>query len=86
MNIQNALEIVKAVEVLGVSVKKISKDGISLADLPEAIELVKQLDLFVAAFKDAGIAVEEIKDLDQAELLELGSKVFAAFKAIQAVK
>ena len=76
MNLQNSLEIVKAVEILGVEGKKIAKDGVNLADLPEALELVKHLDVFVAAFKDAGEVVAEIKDLDQAELIALGSKCY----------
>lgn len=83
MNIQNALEIVKAIEVLGVSAKHIAKDGVNLADLPEALELIKKVDLFVAAVKDAGLVVGEVKDLDQMELIELGTKIYGAFKAIK---
>ena len=83
MDLKNSLEIVKAVEVLGVSVKKISKDGVNLADLPEALELIKQLDVFIAAVKDAKEVIGEVKDLDQAELIQLGSALYSSFKAIK---
>lgn len=83
MDIKNTLEIVKAVEVLGVEAKKIAKDGVSLTDLPEALELIKQVDVIVAAVKDAKVAVDEVKELDQAELIQLGSAVYSAFKAIK---
>lgn len=83
MDIKNSMEILEAIELLGVSGKKIAKDGVSLADLPEAIELLKKLDVLMAAIKDAELAVDEAKDLDQAELLQLGTKVYGVIKAIK---
>ncbi len=83
MDIKNTLEVLDAVELLAVQGKKIAKDGISLADLPEAIELVKHVDVIVAAVEDAKEVVDEAKDLDQAELIQIGSRVVALVKAIK---
>lgn len=82
VGIKESKELLEGVELLAVSAKKIAKDGVSLADLPEAIELLKKLDVLVEAFKGLSNVDEEIKDLDQAELIELGSKVFSLVKAL----
>jgi len=84
MNIQASLEVLNAVEVLGVSAKKIAKDGVNISDLPEAVELLKHVGEFVQAAKDAHLVGEELKDVDQAELIQLGSKVYEIIKAISA--
>lgn len=83
MDIKNTLEVVEAIKLLGVSGKKIAKDGVNLADLPEAIELLKQLDKIVVAVEGISELGKELQDIDQAELLQLGTAVFGAFKAIK---
>ncbi len=83
MDIKNSLEIVEAIKVLGVEGKKIAKDGVNLADLPEALELIKKIDVFIAAFKDAELVGAEVKDLDQAELIQLGAALYDVFKSIK---
>lgn len=83
MNIQGSLEFVAAVQLLGVEGKKIAKDGVNLADLPEALELLKHIDSLIAAAKDFHEVGSELKDIDQAEAAQLGFALFAAFKAIK---
>lgn len=83
MDLKNTLEIVESIKILAVAGKKISKDGITLADIPEAVELLKHIDVFVAAFKDAKEVVGEVKDLDQAELLQLGTALYGVFKEVK---
>ncbi len=83
MKIDQTLEVLAAVELLAVAGKKVAKDGLSLADLPEALELLKHLDVLVAAVKGADEVVAEIKDLDQGELIVLGTKVVEIVKAIK---
>lgn len=82
VNIQNSKEVLKAVEIVGVSAKKIAKDGVNLADLPEALELLKHVDDIVVAVKDANMIDDELKELDQAELIELGSACYDMIKNI----
>lgn len=81
-DIKATKEVLEALTVIGIEAKKIAKDGISMADLPEALELFKHIDLFVAAIKDAKLIPSEMKDLDQAEAIELGTKVYLDVKAI----
>lgn len=76
-------ELLVGIELLLVSGKKIAKDGVSLADLPEAIELVRNIDTIIEAVKDADKVGEEVKDLDESELLALGLRVFKLFKAVK---
>lgn len=82
VGIKESKELLEGIELLAVSAKKIAKDGVSLADLPEAIELLKKLDVLVAAVNGINQLDEELKDLDQAELIELGSKVFSLVKTL----
>lgn len=77
-------EILDGIELLVVSGKKIAKDGVSLADLPEAVELVKHVDIIIEAVKGAELAIVEAKELTQEELLALGMRVFALVKAVKA--
>jgi hypothetical protein len=81
--IKESKELLEGVKVLAVSAKKIAKDGVSLADLPEALELIKKIDILVEAVKGVDGIDEEVKDLDQAELVELGVAVFDIVKAIK---
>ena len=83
-DIKGSLELVNAVKILAVSGKKIAKDGISLADIPEAVELIKHIDDLMSAIKDFHLIAGEAKDLDQAELIALGSAIWSAVKEIQA--
>ena len=83
MNLKGTKEVLEAVKILAVSGKKIAKDGISLADLPEAVELIKHIDELILAAKDAHLVGSELKDLDQAELIELGSLLWSTVKEIK---
>lgn len=82
-DVHATLDVLAALEVLAVSAKKIAKDGVNLADLPEALELLKHVDAIVLAVKEAKEVPAEIKDIDQAELIAVGSKVFALIKAVK---
>lgn len=84
MDIKSSLEVVAAVKLLGVEAKKISKTGLNAASIPEAVVLLSHIDVIITAVKDASLVGAEIKDLDQAELVILGSALWDAVKAIQA--
>jgi len=83
VGVKESKELLEGILVLGVSAKKIAKDGVSLADLPEALELLKKVDVLVEAVKGVDAIGEEVKDLSQEELIELGLKVFSVVKAIK---
>lgn len=82
VGIKESKELLDGIKLLAVSAKKIAKDGVSLADLPEAIELLKKVDVLVEAVKGLDGLDEELKDLEQEELVELGLKVFSIVKAV----
>lgn len=77
-------ELLKGVELLGISAKKIAKDHkVDLNDLPVVIDLAKNAGVLADAAKGLDQIPAEIKDLDQAEILELVSALFATIKAIK---
>lgn len=85
--IKETLEVVKAVELLGVEAKKVFEDGkINGDDIPSAIELVKNAQVFIDAVEGIAEVDDEAKDLSEAELLELGTKFYSAVKNIKAAK
>lgn len=83
MDVKNLLEVIKAVEVVGVSVKGIAKDGIAIDDLPKALELIKKYEVLVAAVEDVKMIVDEVKDIDSSEAVVVVTSLMSAIKAIK---
>lgn len=85
MDIKETQELLNAVELLAIAGAKIAKDKkVSAEDLPAAIELFKKLDVVLVGIKDLDKLDEEIKDLDEAELIAIVSKVLIIAKSIKA--
>lgn len=84
IGIKESLELLAGVELLGVSGIEIAKDGLDMSDVPKALELAKKSDVLVAAVKGLDQVDDEVKDLDQAELLQLGTAAFGMVKKIVA--
>lgn len=82
MNIKESLELLVAVEIVAVSGIEIAKDGIDFSDLSKVIELVKKSEVITAGVKGLDLIDDEIKDLDQAELMQLGLATFSMIKKI----
>ena len=85
MDVKNTLEVIAAVELLGVAGKEIAKDGIAIDDLPKALELIKKYDVLVAAVDGIGDVVDEAKDIDSAEAVLIVTALMATIKKIKEV-
>ena len=83
MDVKNTLEVIAAVELLGVAGKEIAKDGIAIDDLPKALELLKKYDVLVAAVDGIGEVVDEAKDIDSAEAVIIVTALMATIKKIK---
>ena len=83
MDVKNTLEVIAAVELLGVAGKEIAKDGIAIDDLPKALELIKKYDVLVAAVDGIGDVVDEAKDIDSAEAVIIVTALMATIKKIK---
>ena len=84
MDVDKILLILEKIEVLGVSGKKIMADGkVDLTDLPIAIGLLSEINGMIEAFKGAGEAFGELKDLDSAEGLVVLTKLYEIGKSIE---
>lgn len=83
-SVKETLEVVKAIQLIGTDVKKALKDGkLNAEDLPLVLDLVKNSQILIDAVEGVNLIGEEVKELDQAELIELGSALFMAVKAIK---
>lgn len=83
--IKELSELLVAVETLAIAGAKIAKDKkVNAEDLPAVIELVKKLDTVLVGIKDVDQIDEEVKDLDEAELIAIVSKVLVIAKSIKA--
>lgn len=84
VEIKESLELVKSIEILGVATKKILDDGkVNFQDAPVALELVKEIEPIIEGFKGLNKLDEEVKDLEQDELIQLGLAVFNAYKNVK---
>lgn len=85
--IKETKELLEGVQLLAITAVKIADDGFNIKeDFPHVIELAKNSTVLVEAVKGVGDIDEEVKDLDQQELAELGLLVFNMYKNIKAAK
>jgi hypothetical protein len=80
--LKESLELIKAIELLGVSGFDIAKDGLGVDDISKAVDLLKQINVIIEGIKGVGEISGEIKDLDQEELIQLGLSLFGCYKKI----
>jgi hypothetical protein len=83
MDVKNILEVLAAIELLGVSGKEIAKDGLGIDDLPKALELVKKYQVILDAVNDVKLVVDEAKDIDSAEAVLVVTKLMSVVKNIK---
>lgn len=83
-DLKESMELIDALEIIAVKGIEISKAQTLGEKLEKALELGKSVDQLVAGFKGADGVIEEIKDVDQAELLALGTKLFSTYKKVKA--
>lgn len=82
IGIKESLELFAAIELLAISGIDIAKDGFDMSDISKVLELVKKSDVIISGVKDIDMLDDEVKDLDQAELMQLGVVAFAMIKKI----
>lgn len=84
-DVKNLEEVLAAIELIGVSAKKVLKDGqVTVADLPVAVEVVTHADVLVKAVEGLGEIPAEVKDIDAEEAKAILAEVFKVFAAIKA--
>lgn len=84
MDIKETKEALKAIEILAVG-------GIKMVKAPEmgekitiALDVIKEADKVIEGVKGIELIDDEVKDIDQAELLELGTIAYSLVKKIVA--
>jgi len=83
--IDSIMQLLSAVELLVKTAKTVLADGkVSLADLPAAIALLEQVQTLVKAVEGIKEIVDEGKDLDAAEIVQVVTKVKALVDAVRA--
>lgn len=82
IGIKETLEILASIELCSVAGIEIAKGGLGAEDIAPALELVKKSDVIIEGVKGLDLIDDEIKDLDQAELLQLGAAAFNMVKKI----
>ena len=79
IGIKETKEVLLGLEAVGVKAS-VLKDGFQLADIPVLVGVVSPL---IDALKGINLVDDEIKDLDQAELAELGAAALGTIKKIK---
>lgn len=81
--IKEISELLDGVKLLAVSGKKIAKDGISAEDVAHVVTLFTNFNTIVEAYKGLGEASEEIKNLDQSEVIEIIGKLYEIVRDVE---
>lgn len=85
--IKETTEILEGLKVLATFAGNVAKDGkVGPADLVYLVDLGSHFPALADAGKDADDALEEIKDLDEAEVLSIVTQVYAVAKAFSDAK
>jgi hypothetical protein len=72
-------EFVEALGFIGGNVHEASKDGVDMSDIKSLIDLGKEYEMIGEGFKGFDKMGAELKDISQAELVELFSAMMEAF-------
>lgn len=81
--IKDTMEMIKALDTLADFAGRVMADGqINGADLLAAVDLFQKFDVFSDAFMGVKNIDDEIKDLDEAELVQLGTASYKLVKKI----
>lgn len=83
MNIKETKELLEGIELIALNGAKIAKDGINISDLAYLVDLAKNFEKLKLAYEGIDLVDDELKDIDEKELIELG--VFA-FNLVRKVK
>lgn len=85
MEIKETKELLDGLEVAAKAIAKIAKDKkINAEDLPVLISLATDFEKLVAAFSGLEEVPAELKDLDEAEVIAIISKLYAIGKSVKA--
>lgn len=83
--IAETLELLNGLEISAVAIAKIAKDKkVNAEDLPTLVELASEFEALVKAFSDLQEVPEELKDLDESEIIAIITKVYSIGKKVKA--
>ena len=83
--IAETLELLNGLEIAAKAIAKISKDKkINAEDLPALVELASEFETLVKAFSNLDEVPQELKDLDEQEVIAIITKVYSIGKAVKA--
>ena len=84
LDITRTLELADAIEVIAIFGVKVAADGkVNYEDLPTLMEFMGEIDSFLSVFESVPEIVEEIQDIDQAEIMILLNKFLGIARNIR---
>jgi len=82
MDIKESKELLVGLELVSVTIGDIAKDGIGADDIAKLLPLLSQFQSLIDAVDGIKNIPSEIKDIDQLELIELGTQAYEMIKNI----
>jgi len=87
VGIKEIKEVLIALEAMGIIGMKIANDKkVDLADIPHVVSILKKFDMLEEAVKGSDKILEEFKDLDESEVVELVTMLFSLVRNIKKAK
>lgn len=85
LGLQQVIELMKGLKLVAVVAKQVAADGkVGIDDLQSLVTLAKSFDVILAAVKGVDQVVPELKDLDEAEVMQLIGEIFIIVKELKA--
>jgi hypothetical protein len=81
--IKEISELIDGLALIGEQAKKISKGGIGVEDIAHLVKLAQEFEVLKDAFGGLKEAGEEIKDLDQSEIIAIIGKLYELVKKVE---
>jgi hypothetical protein len=76
--------IAESLKEIAILIKKISADKkVDIQDLAHLVAFLPKIDNIIVSIKDIGQAVEEGKDIDVAEIVDLIQKIHSKLKEVE---
>lgn len=82
-DVKNIIEVLEAIKILAVPTKQALKEGVDVSDLSKLLDIIKQYQKLIDAVDNIADIVEEAKDIDSQEAVQVVLKAFEVVKAIK---
>lgn len=80
-SVKELMEFIQGTGKITVTGLAVAHEGLGVDDVPKVLDLAKNYETLVEAYSDLDEIDDEVKDLDEAELVAIVAAVYGVYKA-----